>query len=243
MKFTIIIPCYNSEKWIKECINSALNQTYQDLEIIFVDNESKDNSLKIAKEIQKDNPKLKIFTAPNLYPHSWSEPVEEALKNTTGDYFTILGSDDYLKDDYVEKIVGILKNKTDKIKLLQTPILGIKEDTGNSTGVIKHSYKSLDEFKEKLFVGCPVNTPSMVFSYELYEKGLLEWNSKEFFGAADYELYFNLANSNLFIYPFPNWIGYYYRWHGGQATWGMHKESVNYDLLIKEKWREIWKIR
>ena len=103
------------------------------------------------------------------------------------------------KKRYAIKIYDLEGNKTDKIKLLQTPILGIKEDTGNSTGVIEHSYKSLKEFKEKLFVGCPVNTPSMVFSYELYEKGLIEWNSKEFFGAADYDLYFNLANSNLFI--------------------------------------------
>jgi glycosyltransferase involved in cell wall biosynthesis len=49
-KITIIIPCYNAEKWIAESINSALSQTYENKEIIFVDNESTDNSLNIAKQ-------------------------------------------------------------------------------------------------------------------------------------------------------------------------------------------------
>ena len=65
-KITIVIPCYNAEKWISESINSALSQTYTNKEIIFVDNESSDNSLEIAKEIQTKNQELMVFTAPNL---------------------------------------------------------------------------------------------------------------------------------------------------------------------------------
>ena len=108
MRFTIIIPCYNSEKWIRQSLLSALVQTHEDTEVIFVDNESTDNSLKIAKQVQSDYPKLKTFTAPNLYKFSWSEPVGEALEHASGKYFTILGSDDYLAEDYVEKIVKIV---------------------------------------------------------------------------------------------------------------------------------------
>ncbi len=57
-KVSIIIPCYNAEKYIKESILSALQQTYENKEVIFVDNESKDNSLNIAMAIKKDYPEL-----------------------------------------------------------------------------------------------------------------------------------------------------------------------------------------
>ena len=50
-KISIIIPVYNSEKYIRRCLNSILNQTFQDFEIILIDDNSKDNSLKIVSEI------------------------------------------------------------------------------------------------------------------------------------------------------------------------------------------------
>ena len=91
-----------------------------------------------------------------------------------------------------------------------------------------------------LFETCPVTTPTMVYKKELHDNGVIRWNSKECLGAADYDLYFNIADHGLFIYPYPNWIGYYYRWHEGQATWGMHKETTSYDQLIKEQWHKRW---
>lgn len=50
-KISIIIPVYNSEKYIRRCLNSILNQTFHDFEIILIDDNSKDNSLKIISEI------------------------------------------------------------------------------------------------------------------------------------------------------------------------------------------------
>ena len=242
LKFTIIIPCYNAESWIETSILSALGQTYEDLEVIFVDNESTDNSLEIAKKIQKKYPSLIIDTAPNLYKYSWEEPVEKALSISTGDYFTILGADDWIIPEYISEVMKIINLDPKKIKLLQTPIRGVKADTGNPMGEIKHSYKSLEEFKTLLFERCPVTTPSMVYSKELHNKGILRWDSKNYLGAVDYDLYFNIAHHNYFIYPFPKWIGYYYRWHDNQATWGMHKEPTDYDTLIKKVWKDKWKV-
>ena len=243
IKVSIVVPCYNSEKWIRQSILSALNQTYKNKEVIFVDNESTDNSLKIAKNIHSKFSDLKVLTAPNLYKYSWTEPVEEALKNSSGEYFTILGSDDYIKEDYIEKVVNIILKDTDKIKLLQSPILGV--NSGNAEGYlgeIKHSYKSLSEFKNLLFTKSPVNTPTMIYSKKLHDNGIIRWNSKDYLGAADYDLYFNIADKGLFIYPCPRWMGYCYRWHPGQSTWGMHKEKVDYDLVVKDVWKKKWNI-
>lgn len=240
-KVSIIIPCYNAEKWIAESINSALSQTYENKEIIFVDNESTDNSLNIAKQIQSKSPQLMVYTAPNLYKYSWEEPVNKALSHATGDYFTILGADDFIREDYIENIVKIITTAPDKIKLLQSPILGVKGDKEQYLGEIKHQYKNLQEFKTSLFKRCPVTTPSVVYKKELYDQGIVRWKSEEYLGAVDYELYFNIADNGLFIYPYPKWIGYYYRWHEGQATWGMHKETTNYDEKIKSYWSKKWK--
>ena len=55
-------------------------------------------------------------------------------------------------------------------------------------------------------------------------------------------LYFSLADKDLFIYPVNMWLGYYYRWHEEQSTWGMHKEEKKFDLEIKKYWKEKWKI-
>jgi glycosyltransferase involved in cell wall biosynthesis len=242
MKISIIIPCYNAEKWVSESIISALRQTYENLEIIFVDNESTDNSLQIAKDIQKQHPKLKVLTAPNLFKYSWEEPVEEALKIATGEYFTILGADDFLKKDYVTEVCEILDVGKGRIKLLQSPIMGVEGNTGSLSGQLSHKYKNLKEFKSLLFEKCPVTTPSMIYSKDLHDKGIIRWKSKEYLGAVDYELYFNFADKGLFIYPFNRWLGYHYRWHPEQATWGMRKEETDFEQKIKEHWKSKWKL-
>tara|TARA_R100000664_G_C2756230_1_gene144057 strand:- start:2301 stop:3038 length:738 start_codon:yes stop_codon:yes gene_type:complete len=239
---SIIIPCYNAENWIEESIMSALNQTYDKTEVIFVDNESTDKSYEVAKRIQKKHNKLQVFTAPNLYRYSWEEPVNEALKHATGEYFTILGADDFITDDYIENIAKIISSAPDKIKVLQSPIRGIRETIDNPMGELRHDYKSMQELKQLLFSKCPVTTPTVVYKKQLYDEGIVRWDSENYLGAVDYELYFNIVDNDIFIYPYPSWLGYYYRWHKDQATWGMHKETVNYDEKIKQHWREKWNL-
>jgi glycosyltransferase involved in cell wall biosynthesis len=240
-KISIIIPCYNSEKWIEKCVNSALKQTYENIEVIVVDNESKDNSLEIINKLKKINPLLIVSTAPNLYRHSWTEPVEEGLSLSSGEYFTIVGSDDCLDEKYIENIADIIKRSSGKIEIFQSPIRGIDaKGLPVNEGNISHSYKNLSEFKEKLFTGCPVNTPSVVYKKSAHDEGYIFWDSESFLGASDYNLYFHLADKKKFIYPIPKWLGYYYRWHPEQSTWGMQKEETRYDEKIKDYWRKKW---
>jgi len=241
-KISIIIPCYNAEKWISQCIDSALNQSYSNYEVIVVDNESTDKSLSVIQSIKKGNQELITSTAPNLYKHSWTEPVEKALSLSSGEYFTILGADDYIKEDYVKNIVEVLEKSNGKIEVFQTPILGVDSDNVIVNGGQKsHSYKNITDFKDKLLMGCPVNTPTVVYKKQLHSDGLVFWDSEKYLGAADYNLYFNLADNEKFIYPFPKWIGYCYRWHPEQSTWGMKREPTDYDKKIKDFWRNKWK--
>lgn len=241
-KVTIIIPCYNAEKWIESCICSAFNQTYKNIEVIFCDNESTDDSLKIANNLKNTKyPDLIIETAPNIYKYSWEEPVNKSLSISTGDYFTILGADDFLDQDYITNCMKFISAAPDKILLLQSVLRGVDE-LENFIGDIKHEYKNLNDFKKLLFEKCPVNTPTVVYNKKLYYDGLIDWQSDKWLGAVDYNLYFNLADNGFLIYPVGKWLGYYYRWHKDQSTWGMQKEERKFDLEIKKHWSEKWKL-
>ncbi len=241
MKIDIIIPCYNAEKWIEKSIDSALKQTYKNTQVVVIDNESQDGSFEVIKKLKKQNPEMIIGSAPNIYPYGWTEPVEKALSLCDGEYFTILGADDYIEPGYIAKIAEILSAGSDKIEVIQSPVIGIDSDKGTTLEQIKHSYRNLEQFKKMLFERCPVTTPTVVYKRELHKKGIIRWDSEKWSGAADYDLYFNIADNGIFIYPYPQWIGYYYRWHSDQATWGMHKQATNYDLLIQQRWSEKWK--
>lgn len=238
---TVIIPCYNSEKFLEKCIESAALQNYGNTEIIVVDNESTDSSLEIAKKMQLRFSEIKVDTAPNIYKYSYQEPVERALEISTGDYFTILGSDDFLDPNYISNICNVINSsKNIDILALQSPILGVDNSGEKVVGLLGHSYESLEEFKKLLFSKCPVTTPSVVFAKSLYTDKIVRWFSNEFLGASDYEMYFNLTDKGIPIFPINQWLGYYYRWHESQSTWGMHSTGINFDEIIKEKWRNKW---
>ena len=123
MKISIIIPNYNKAKYLKQCIESCLNQTYENTQIIFVDNESKDNSLQIAKEIKQNSKKdFIIDVAKNVYPRCWDECIDKSREYLQGDYYTIVGSDDYLDKDnnIITSCWGIDKRGICCIKKIKT---------------------------------------------------------------------------------------------------------------------------
>ena len=98
-KVSIIIPCYNLEKVIIRCIDSIVRQTYTNLEIIVVDDGSKDSSfLKIQDAAQKDN-RIIAVSQENAGP---SAARNHGIDLATGDYIMFVDGDDYVPDTYVE---------------------------------------------------------------------------------------------------------------------------------------------
>lgn len=96
MSFSIIIPVYNVEMYLRDCLNSVLKQTYSDWEAICVDDGSTDGSVDILKEYAAGDPRIKVFSQLNA---GTATARNTGLKEANGDYIFFLDSDDWLEAD------------------------------------------------------------------------------------------------------------------------------------------------
>jgi len=111
MKISIIIPVYNVELYIERCILSVLNQTYQDIEIILIDDCGRDNSMTIAQQIIDNHPK-KYET--HILRHEKNQGLSESrnsgIRAANGNYLFFLDSDDELPNDSLQFLVSNCHN-------------------------------------------------------------------------------------------------------------------------------------
>lgn len=96
-KISVIISVYNTEKYIKRCLNSLVHQTYENLEIIIVDDGSMDSSYKICRQFQKKDCRIKLFHQDNS---GQSAARNLGLKKVTGEWISFVDSDDWVEPDF-----------------------------------------------------------------------------------------------------------------------------------------------
>ena len=115
MKASVVIANYNNSKYIDECIESLKNQTYNNIEIIFFDDNSHDNSIEVIKKFQnikiienKIQTKFGSFNQMNAF--------RKSIQSSTGDVIFLLDSDDFFREDKIEKVVDFFsRNKNENI--------------------------------------------------------------------------------------------------------------------------------
>ena len=96
---SIIVPVYNVEKYVAKCLDSLLQQTYRDIEIIVVDDGTKDRSGEICDEIAKNDKRVKVFHKKN---GGLSSARNYGIRKAKGDYICLVDSDDYVRSGFVE---------------------------------------------------------------------------------------------------------------------------------------------
>ncbi len=101
-KVSVIVPIYNVEKYLEKCINSLLSQTLEDIQIILVNDGSKDNSGNIAREYEKNNKNRIIYVEKEN--GGLSDARNYGLKYATGDFIAFLDSDDYIEKNAYEEM-------------------------------------------------------------------------------------------------------------------------------------------
>ena len=122
MKASVVIANYNNAKFINDCINSLKSQTYNDIEIIFFDDNSQDNSLEIIKEYKdiktienKEQTKFGSFNQMNAFKRS--------IQMSTGDIIFLLDSDDFFGKNKIEKVVNFFSKNENENIVFDFPIL------------------------------------------------------------------------------------------------------------------------
>lgn len=144
---SIIVNCFNGEKFLKRCLDSIINQSYQNWEIIFWDNLSKDKSKNIVNDYLKYPLKyfqsdsfLKLYDARNL-----------AIKKSTGKYICFLDVDDYWEEEKIEAQVEFLENN-------------------QNFQMVYSNYYTFDQAKNKRFIQNNFQLPSGAITEELLKK-------------------------------------------------------------------------
>lgn len=122
-KVSVIIPVYNAEKYLNQCISSVANQTMKDIEIIAINDGSTDNSLKVLDDLSlKYKGKLKVFDKQNGGAGS---ARNIGLENASGEFIKFVDADDYLEVDILEKMYTIAKeNKVSLVRGNYQTIVG-----------------------------------------------------------------------------------------------------------------------
>lgn len=141
MLVSIIVPIFNSESTLTRCLDSILRQTYENFELILVNDGSKDGSLQICEQYEKKDSRISVIDQPNS---GVSKARNEGLKNSKGDVISFIDSDDYIDRDFYEFLVEqFKKSKADAIALSKYTIKKseLRDETLDTSLAIKNLLK------------------------------------------------------------------------------------------------------
>ena len=129
---TVVVPVYKVEKYIDRCVNSIIDQTYKNLEIILVDDGSPDKCGKICDDYAKKDDRIVVIHKEN---GGLSDARNAGIHAANGKYITFIDSDDYIKNDYVEFLYNLIIENDVRISICSHTViydtgLKIEKETG-----------------------------------------------------------------------------------------------------------------
>ena len=239
MVISIVVPIYNTEKYLKKCLDSIINQTYKELEIILIDDGSTDGSEKICDEYALNDNRVHVI-------HKVNEGVSIAringVEQATGEYITFVDSDDYISNNAVEILVNQQRKTSSDLIIgqlyesIDNNIIerNIEPDIG------EYCKNDITRFLNKNFLIDKLTFQEGMMGYlvgKLYKKDFLEkaiQTGKDLFFAEDKLILFHvlmLVNSMAVI---SNRIYYYVRREGSATKSYNRKIWENFDLFFKK---------
>ena len=107
-QISIVVPVYNVEQYLEKCVNSIINQTYKNLEIILVDDGATDSSGNMCDELAKSDNRIKVYHKEN---GGLSDARNYGVERATGEYIGFVDSDDYIDSEMYEKLYEAIKKR------------------------------------------------------------------------------------------------------------------------------------
>lgn len=148
-KVSVIVPVYNVEKYLRKCVESIKNQTYQNLEIILVDDGSTDCSGKICDDLSQTDDRIVVIHKEN---GGLSDARNVGMDASSGDYIGFVDSDDYIDKDFYEILVANLEKCNADVSCCRYSNVwedGTKEAIGNDGET--HIYEGSEALKEYIY--------------------------------------------------------------------------------------------
>lgn len=145
---SVIIPLYNGEKHIENCINSVILQSYRDIEVLVIDDGSKDCGAEIVKKYQEKEPRVKLFQKEN---GGVSSARNLGLRKASGDYVMFLDCDDTLKQDCCEVLINLITKQESDLavcKFVYQKVSGGKVVKESNQVVQERNINTLQEFEQ-----------------------------------------------------------------------------------------------
>lgn len=196
---SVIIPTYNREKLLKRCIKSVLNQSYENYEIVVVDNYSDDNTANIIHDINSD--KIKFFQINNEGVIAKSRNF--GIKNAQGKYIAFLDSDDWWDKEKLKQCLSYMSD-------FDFVYHNMKQIKGNKEKNLRMRSINKPYFDDLIINGNAIMTSSVVTKKEVLIKSHLFNESEIYRGWEDYELWLKIAKNDYSFKRLNSFLGYYH---------------------------------
>ncbi len=199
-KISVIIPIYNTEKYVEKCVRSIMEQTYTNLEIICVNDGSTDSSLDILKRLQAEDNRIIIIDQPNA---GLGEARNSGIVRASSEWLSFVDSDDSLVSNAYETVVPAFHFNPDMVYFGINPIIeegveiGLAHHTDEAYKVNYQGLHSLsEEMKKKLVIAAVWNK---IFRKSIIEKYEIKFESIYYEDFAFSSQYYMVINNAYFI--------------------------------------------
>lgn len=239
---SVIVPCYNHEKYVKETIESIINQTYKNIELIVIDDGSKDDSVQVIQKLA-DKFRFTFVHRPNK---GLSATLNEGIKLSKGKYFSAIASDDICTLDKIEILVNQFEKLDDEYGLVCGNAQFIDEnsnifDLNDCNNLMQYFTQDKNDFDmitqfgtyKSLLNGNYIPVMStLIKKSALMEIGLYE----EDISLEDWNMWFKL--SKKYKMKFVDKSVAFYRWHDSNSTKTISKRLAMDLIFIFEREKE-----
>ena len=236
-KLSVIVSVYNSEKYLKECLDSITNQTYRDIEIICVNDGSTDNSQRILDEYSQKDSRIRVISQENK---GVATARNTGLKNACCEYITYVDDDDIIENHTYEKAMEHI-NDADLVHF------GIKifgdsnyAQRSGDDNYYKIKYKGVKKLNRKVILKSDVSVCNKIFKKSIIDKNNITF--PDGLNYEDAEFYFKYASCSNTAYYLDEYF-YHYRRSGDSIMSDTFEgtEKAIHHLYIMDNIFNFWK--
>ena len=227
---SIIIPVYRVEKYLEECLNSVINQTYANLEIILIDDGSSDRCGQICDEYAKKDERIEVIHQEN---QGVSNARNHGIEMAKGKYITFVDSDDYLDQDYIKYLYDEITKFNADISICGTLDIDEKNNILKRSKKFEKTLNLQDAIKEMLkekYYNSVIW--AKMYQAELAKKAKFNQNLRI---AEDLDYIYKILGMSKVVRVNTGTCLYYYRSRNDSATTNVYNENWEKEIEINKK--------